>query len=204
MDIIELTRGVEFGRGTTADVGAFLHAHNRPQTLQHSGRVAAEAVRLAGRFGADAEKARLAGLLHDISAVIPNDLRLETAQRWGLAVLPEEETFPMLLHQQLSAVMAREIFGVRDEEVLSAVACHTTLRPSAGKLDLVVFVADKIAWDQPGQPPYLDDLLAALDQSLAQAARVYLEYLREHLTGPLHPWARDALFDLLDGSAAGN
>ena len=77
-------------------------------------------------------------------------------------------------------------------------ACHTTLRPSAGKLDLVLFIADKIAWDQPGQPPYLDGMTASLDRSLAQAARVYLEYLREHLSGPLHPWARAALIELLD------
>jgi len=186
------------GRGLQADVSAFLHAHNRAHTLAHVHQVAAEAVRLAQHFGADPVKAEQAGLLHDISAVIPNTRRLEEARRWGLAILPEEEAFPMLLHQQLSAVMAREIFGVHDEEVLAAVACHTTLRPAAGKLDLLIFVADKIAWDQAGSPPYLDDLAAALDHSLAQAARVYLEYLRENLSGLLHPWARAALIDLLD------
>ena len=197
-DFLEWTQGVELGRGLQADVSAFLQAHHRTRTLAHVQQVAAEASRLALRFGADGVKAEQAGWLHDISAVIPNNRRLEAARRWGLAVLPEEEAFPMLIHQQLSGVMAREIFGVQDEEVLSAVACHTTLRQAASQLDLVLFVADKIAWDQPGNPPYLEALNAALEQSLAQAARVYLEYLREHLSGPLHPWARAALFDLLD------
>ncbi len=195
---LEWTKGVEQGRGLQADVSAFLQAHNRAHTLAHVQQVAAEASRLARRFGADGVKAEQAGLLHDISAVIPNNRRLEAARLWGLAVLPEEEAFPMLIHQQLSGVMAREIFGVRDEEVLSAVACHTTLRQAASKLDLVLFVADKIAWDQPGSPPYIEALNAALELSLARAARVYLEYLREHLSGPLHPWARAALFNLLD------
>ena len=197
-DFLEWTRGVELGRGLQADVSAFLGAHNRAHTLAHVQQVAAEASQLALRCGADVVKAEQAGLLHDISAVIPNNRRLEAARRWGLAVLPEEETFPMLIHQQLSGVMAREIFGVQDEEVLSAVACHTTLHHAASQLDLVLFVADKIAWDQPGSPPYFEALNAALEQSLAQAARVYLEYLREHLSGPLHPWARAALLDLLD------
>jgi predicted HD superfamily hydrolase involved in NAD metabolism len=198
IDFSEWTQGVELGRGLQADVSAFLQAHNRARTLAHARQVADEAVRVAQRFGADEVKAGQAGLLHDISVVIPGPHRLEAARQWGLAVLPEEETYPMLLHQQLSAVMAREIFGVQDEEVLSAVGCHTTLRPAAGRLDLVLFVADKIAWDQTGRPPYLDSLNAALVQSLAQAARVYLEYLREHLSGPFHPWARAALIELLD------
>ena len=198
MDLLELTQGVELGRGLKADVSAFLLAHQQKHALAHVSRVAAEAVRLARRFGADTEKAEQAGLLHDISVVIPNNRRLEAARRWGLDVLAEEEVFPMLLHQQLSGVLAREVFKIWDEEVLSAIACHTTLRSNATKLDMVVFVADKVAWDQAGQPPYLEELSAALDTSLAQAASVYLEYLREHLSGPLHPWARDALRELLD------
>ena len=198
MDLLELTQGVELGGGLQENVSAFLLAHQRAHTLAHSHQVAAEAARLAQRFGADMAKAGQAGMLHDISAVIPNNRRLEAALTWGVAVLPEEEAFPMLLHQQLSAVLAREVFGIQDQAVLSAIACHTTLRPGAGKLDLVVFVADKIAWDQSGQPPYLNDLAAALDSSLAQAASVYLKYLREHLSGPLHPWAQAALRELLD------
>ncbi len=202
MDFSEWTQGVELGRGLRVDVSAFLTAHNRLHTLAHVNRVAAEALRLALRFGADARKAEQAGLLHDISAVIPNARRLEAARQWGVKILPEEEAFPVLLHQQLSAVLARHVFGVQDEGILSAIGCHTTLRPSAGRLDLVLFVADKIAWDQAGQPPYLGDMAEALDQSLAQAARVYLEYLREHLNGPLHPWAQAAYLELLDGAAA--
>ncbi|EJW16375.1 hydrolase (HAD superfamily) [Paenibacillus alvei DSM 29] len=64
----------------------------------------------------------------------------------------------MIIHQKLSKVMARDIFGITDNEVLDAVGCHTTLRANATQLDLVLFVADKIAWDQQGTPPYLKEL----------------------------------------------
>ena len=59
-----------------------------------------------------------------------------------------ERKFPMIIHQKLSRVIAKEIFKVEDEEILNAICCHTTLRKHATKMDLVLFVADKIEWDQ--------------------------------------------------------
>ncbi len=44
---------------------------------------------------------------------------------------------------------------MEDEEILNAISCHTTLRKHATKMDLVLFVADKIEWDHNGTPPYL-------------------------------------------------
>lgn len=69
-----------------------------------------------------------------------------------------ERKFPMIIHQKLSRVIAKEIFKVEDEEILNAICCHTTLRKHATKMDLVLFVADKIEWDQKGTPPYLIEI----------------------------------------------
>ena len=95
-----------------------------------------------------------------------------------------------MLHQKLSAAIARDAFGISDASVLSAIGCHTTLRPSPSLLDAVVFVADKIAWDGLGEPPYLAELLAALDHSLDHAALCYLRYLwaRRATIPVIHPW----------------
>ena len=81
----------------------------------------------------------------------------------------QEKQFPMILHQKLSVVIAREIFHVTDPQVLSSIGCHTTLKAGASRLDKVVFLADKIAWDQDGDPAYLHEMRAALDQSLDAA-----------------------------------
>lgn len=173
-----------------SDVATLLFHHGLPDTLDHCARVAVEARRLAKRFAADASQAQAVGWLHDVSAVIPVSHRARAAQALGLDILPEEAKAPMLLHQRLSAVMAEEIFRVRDEAVLRAIACHTTLRGSPTLLDKVVFLADKIQWDQQIRPPYLADTLAALEQSLDQAVFCYLRYLwqeRDSLPA-IHPW----------------
>lgn len=187
-------RGFQATGDVPSDAVRFLHAHGDTFTARHVAQVAAKAGELAERFGVDQERAAQAGFLHDISAVIPNEARIGVALAHGLEVLPEEKKLPMIVHQKLSALMARELFGVTDEGVLSAIGCHTTLKKDASRLDTVVFVADKIAWDQEGVPPYLAALEAALERSLDAGALVYLEFLwqqRERLP-VLHPWVAGA------------
>jgi predicted HD superfamily hydrolase involved in NAD metabolism len=193
MAFSEWTKGIDLGHGLHDDVRAFLTAHNRLGTLKHVELVAQEAIRLANRFGADPAAAEQAGLIHDISAVIPYSRRLEVAQAWKMPYLPEEAEHPVLLHQGLSVVLARDVFGIKDQAVLTAVGCHTTLRPGSTSLDQVVFLADKIAWDHSELPPYLTELNDALNRSLGDACRFFLEYLSINASGPIHPWVRAAL-----------
>lgn len=180
------------------DVHAFLTANGCPHTAAHSMEVGGEARRTALRFGADPQAAEAAGWLHDISAVIPPDGRAAAARALGIEVLPEEEQFPMIIHQKLSRVMAGEIFHIRNPGILDAVGCHTTLRAGSTLLDRVLFAADKIAWDQPGTPPYLAELEKELDRSLTHAAYAYLSYLweRREALRVIHPWLREAYTEL--------
>jgi predicted HD superfamily hydrolase involved in NAD metabolism len=174
----------------TQDAPSVLTARGYPRTAAHCADVAAEAARLSARFAADGRAAAWAGWLHDVGALVPPDARVEVARVWGIAVLPEEASLPMILHQKLAVPLAREGFGVQDIAVLSAIGCHTTLKPGASLLDKVVFLADKIAWDQVGPPPYLDAVQIALERSLDAAICVYLRYLWERrATLPVvHPW----------------
>ncbi len=188
----------DFVRNTTwtgnprSDMITFLHQYGRDDTAQHCLQVGAQARELAEQFNVLPTRAELGGWLHDISAAIPRSQYLATAQAWGIVVLPEERQCPMLLHQQLSAIIAREVFHITDEGVLSAIECHTTLKMGMLPLAKVVFLADKLAWDQPATPPYLAQMRAALDQmhSLDAALRVYSEYLGEarDLQFVAHPW----------------
>jgi predicted HD superfamily hydrolase involved in NAD metabolism len=163
----------------SVDVPVFLRRHGCAGTAEHSAAVAAECRRLALIAGCDAGASETAGWLHDISAVFPASTRLDAARQLGLVVLPEESAAPMILHQKLSAVLARELFGVTDRDILDAIACHTTLRAGSTSLDRVVFVADKIASDGAGEPPHLASLLAGLEHSLDHAALAYLQFLWE-------------------------
>lgn len=192
--LTELTDGFTFSGHIGYDTAAFLRHHGCPETAGHSAQVAAEAKRLAKQMGEDETRAEVAGWLHDVSAIFPAAERIEAAQALEVDILPEEKIFPVIIHQKLSVVLARDLFGVHDEGILSAIGCHTTLKAKASKLDKILFVADKIAWDQPGRPPYLDELLKGLDISLDAAALVYLRYLweRRATLKVIHPWLRAA------------
>lgn len=176
------------------DVRSFLARHGHPRTAEHSRRVAAEARRIALLVGADADRAEAAGWLHDVSAVVPVAERAEVAKRLGLAVLPEEEAHPLLVHQKLSALMGRGLFRVTDAAVLGAVGYHTTLKSGATDLDKVLFVADTVEWDQLGVPSNRDGMLRALESSLDGAAIRYLHALWERRDSlrVIHPWVTAA------------
>ncbi len=176
------------------DVPRFLIANQLPGTAAHCGNVAREARRIANLSGIDADTAEQAGWLHDISAVWATNQRLGAAETFGLEILPAERQAPNLLHQKLSVVLARELFGVQDEQILSAVGCHTTLKADPAPLDLVLFAADKLAWDQPGEGRFQPAMRAALEISVEQAVLVFLTDLWQHRTElpVLHPWTEAA------------
>ena len=188
------------------DVPNFLALFGYHKTAEHCAFVAAKSKELALNLGVDPIQAEQAGYLHDISAVIPNQEKIEYAHTHQVDVLEQESQAPMIIHQKLSVVMAREIFGVTDLEVLSAIGCHTTLKANASSLDKVVFLADKIAWDQAGRPPYINEVNNALEESLDAAVLAYLDYLwdRRDQILIIHPWFIEAREELLQNLQSGS
>ncbi|SFC41596.1 putative HD superfamily hydrolase of NAD metabolism [Bacillus sp. 491mf] len=180
------------------DIQRLLEQYNKPHTYEHSVRVANEAKRIAKRFELDEAAAAIAGYLHDISAIIPNDQRIQVAEQMQIEVLQEERIFPMIIHQKLSKRIANDIFKVENETILDAIGFHTTLRKNATPLDMVLFVADKIEWDQSGTPSYITEIKEALELSLEHASFAYISFLWEQKESlkVIHPWLRDAYFDL--------
>lgn len=192
--LAQLAAGLDLSGDVALAVPLLLRRHGHPKTVEHSRAVAEECRLLATRFDLDPRAAEQAGWLHDVSAVWSPDQRLAAALALDLPVLPAEREHPLLLHQRLSAVLAAQLFAVSDPAVLSAIACHTTLRAGPAPLDLLLFVADKLAWDQPGSPPFSAAMRTALDDSLPAAARVYLRYLwqRRDTLPAVHPWLIEA------------
>jgi len=185
------------------DVPRFLELFGYQKTAEHCSAVASKAKELAKRFNSDSSKAEQAGYLHDVSAVIPNEKRIDFAQSQSVEILAEEIQYPMIIHQKLSVILAREAFGVIDNEILSAIGCHTTLKAKPTLLDKVVFLADKIAWDKDGSPPYLSKVVKAMDESLDVAVLEYLNYLWERRSQlkVIHPWLIEAREYLIQANA---
>lgn len=192
--LTELTRNIQFTNDLKQDIIWFLTANHCAETAKHCMEVGKEARRIALLFHADPDEAEIAGWLHDISAVIPNNERIAVAKELQIDILPEEEVFPMIIHQKISKVIAKELFKITNIGILNAVECHTTLKPNSSKLDQVLFVADKIAWDQSGDPPYIEELHKSLQMSLTHGTFSYIHYLweRRESLKVIHPWLKEA------------
>lgn len=163
-----------------ADVKNLLECNGKGATYAHVAAVAEANADIALRFGLDVSSCTNAALLHDISAVIaPKDM-LGYAKQNGFELCEAELRFPFLLHQRISRIVAEDYFGITDKTVLSAIECHTTLRPYAFQQDMALFIADKIAWDQPGVPPFDAAVRAALERSLEDACLEYMTYMADN------------------------
>lgn len=124
-----------------------LKADLKPSRLEHTLGVVATAEAMAKHYRENAQKARLAALLHDCSRIngLSVDEMAEIASRSAYAErFPQFTTGENLLHAAASEVLARERYGVEDGDVLDAIRWHTTGRHGLGRLGIIVYCADMI------------------------------------------------------------
>lgn len=112
--------------------------------LEHSLGVEYTAAALAMCHGENIEKAAVAGLLHDCAKCLSKEEKMKMAQDYQLSVSAEERSNPELLHAKLGAILAKETYGIHDEELLSAIQWHTTGHPNMSLLDKIIYIADYI------------------------------------------------------------
>lgn len=98
---------------------------------------------LAQRFKLDEEKAYLAGLLHDCAKCFSKEKLLEIINK-NLEVEESEMLNYKTLHAPVSAYIAQTEFGIKDEEILSAIRWHTLGKLDMSTFEKIVFLADKI------------------------------------------------------------
>lgn len=111
---------------------------------KHSLGVSNTAVFLAGRFGADLHKARIAGLLHDCAREFPNEAMLAEAQKRSIAYTEVESSMPLLLHAYIGARRIHECYGVNDGEIAQAIYRHTVGGRNMTVLDKIIYFSDMI------------------------------------------------------------
>ena len=90
---------------------------------------------LAYRYGADPIKARTAAVLHDCAKYVPHERMIQECEEAGCPVSEPERKNAAILHAKLGAIYAEKYFGVRDQEILSAILWHTTGKPNMSLLD---------------------------------------------------------------------
>lgn len=114
----------------------------------HSLCVAESAKALAERYGADVQKAEVAGILHDICKETSKAEQLELIEKAGMTITDFEKSKKKFYHQISGAAYAKAVLGIDDEEILGAIRYHTTGRAEMTLLEEIVYLADFISADR--------------------------------------------------------
>lgn len=125
-------------------INARLHSVLTPKRYKHTQGVAAEAAKLAKRYDEDTKKAYIAGLLHDCAKCFTDSEKLKLCKSYGVETDEILKSQPDLTHSFLGAKIAEAEYGIRDKDILNAIAYHTTGRPNMSLLEKIVFIADYI------------------------------------------------------------
>ena len=181
--------------------GLYLCDYNERQILQklkgmiterrftHTLGVAGTAERLAPKCGVDAHRARLAGLLHDCAKSMP----LDEMRALVTASLPDLDQAELetrqILHAPAGMILARDMFGVRDPSILSAIRKHTVGAGDMSPMDALIYVSDFI---EPGREafPGLEKARKLAEKDIYQAMVCCAELTARHLRAhgqDIHP-----------------
>ena len=153
--------------------------------FHHTMGVMYTAASLAMRYGADMEKAQVAGLLHDCAKCIPNAKKLKLCHQNHIPVSEVERKSPYLLHARLGAYIAKEKYHIQDPEILSAIEFHTTGKAEMTLLEEIIFIADYIE-PMRSKAANLSEIRAMafqdIDRAVYMTMRDTIEYLQEEKT----------------------
>lgn len=127
---------------------AWLEPQVTAKRLRHILAVEALAIALARQHQVDPQQAAEAALLHDLAKHFPPAQLLAMAQEAGVPLDDTLVAAPQLLHAEVGAIVAKDIFGITDPAVLDAIRHHTLGAPQMSPLSCVVFLADSL---EPGR-----------------------------------------------------
>ena len=161
------------------EVIAWLENNVSNHRLDHILGVEATCIQLAKCYQISPKKAAKAGLLHDLAKFFPPDKLLRIAQKNHIKIDPICQQHPHLLHAEVSAVLARQKFGIKSKKILAAISNHTLGCPQMSPLSCILYIADTIEPNR-GDTPQLNQLRIAkqnLYQSVWSVSDYSLQYL---------------------------
>lgn len=119
--------------------------------FNHSVEVAKEAIKLAKIYNYNEEQAFLAGILHDCAKCFTSEKKIELCKKYGIEL---DELFLKqidLTHSFLGYFIARDEYGISNENILNAIKYHTTGKQNMSTLEKIIYIADYI---EPTRAPF--------------------------------------------------
>lgn len=135
------------------------------------------------KYSVDLNQAMLAGLLHDCAKCLSIDEQKQLCRENDIFLSESEEKNPALIHAKLGSYLARTKYEVNDEEILNAIAYHTTGRPNMTLLEEILYVADYIEPERnhaPNLPSVRKLAFEDIGKSILQISGDILNYLQQN------------------------
>lgn len=157
----------------------YLKEHLTESRYNHTLGVVETAIRLAEINKVDKDKAEIAALAHDIAKNMTIYELKDIIYKNNINLSYDEEKTLELWHSIVSPILGREIFGIEDEEILSAMRWHTTGKENMSKLDKIIYMADMIEPGRnfPGVDLIRKESFDDLDKGLLQGLTHTIKYL---------------------------
>lgn len=149
--------------------------------LEHTMGVEYTAACLAMKYGVSLTDARVAGLLHDCAKCMTDEELLKACKKYHYDPSAFEKRNPFILHGRVGAFLAKSEYGIEQEDILNAIAFHTTGRRNMSVLEKIIFIADYI---EPGRnkAAHLEEIrklaFEDLDAALIRILEDTLVYLK--------------------------
>ena len=153
----------------------------KPDRFDHTLGVAYTAANMAFLYGADTEKALIAGYLHDCAKCMSHEEQIKICEKNKIDITDVERRNHSLLHAKVGVYLARTKYDVYDTEILDAIRWHTTGREDMSLLEKIVYIADFI---EPNRRPLENmaeirkEAFTDLDRCLAHILHDSVIYLK--------------------------
>lgn len=157
---------------------------------RHSLNVAESAKRLAKIYGADEEKAYLAGVVHDCAKYFKTDKVDYYVAKYDIELDELEVGNISISHSIIGSYVAKYDFGIEDEDVISSVRYHTTGKVDMNLMEKIIYVADLIedGRDYPGVDELRDlayggdldaTMIQSFDNTIALMIKKEIQFIRD-------------------------
>ena len=126
------------------EIKEYLKNNLKPKRYNHVLGVCSTAIKLAKLYNVDENKAMIAALAHDVAKNLTKEELLNIITEEHITLTEDEKNTEELWHSIVGPVIAKNVFKITDEEILSAIRWHSTGKEEMSKLEKVIYLADVI------------------------------------------------------------
>lgn len=173
------------------DIESYFLMHGREDTYEHTLDVVRELHDMEKYFGDLEQGSEVACYCHDLGRVVKNNEIIQFCVENNIEITDEEKLMPSILHQKISKFIAERIFNIKDDDILNAIRYHTTSRREPSKIEIEVFLSDKLSWKDDDYVKIVNGIRKAIKYPKEKAMLYYLSDLESN-KGHLVIYHKDA------------